>query len=92
MVGPSGWQVAVIAALEIGIAAAITAGLANWFWMRQSQRGMSASEPGPLAAPLERASEDDAGHTIYLDPWAGEDDTSTARGAAPASHGPSDLP
>src|SRR3984885_16279244 len=29
-VGPSGWQVALVAALEIGIASAITAGVANW--------------------------------------------------------------
>ena len=29
-IGPSGWQVALVAALEIGIAAAVTAGIANW--------------------------------------------------------------
>jgi hypothetical protein len=91
VVGPSGWEVAVIAALEIGIAAAITAGLANWFWMRRSGSPGPAAEPSPAAVPLEPAS-DDGGHTIYLDPWAGEDDPGTGRGAAPASHGPSDLP
>jgi hypothetical protein len=91
VVGPSGWEVAVIAALEIGIAAAITAGLANWFWMRRSGSGRPAAEPGAAAVPMERAS-DDGGHTIYLDPWAGEDGAGTGRGTAPASHGPSDLP
>ena len=33
-VGPSPWQVAAVAALEVGIAAAITAGLVNWWYVR----------------------------------------------------------
>ena len=32
-VGPSGWQVGVVSVLEIGVAAAVTAGLVNWFRM-----------------------------------------------------------
>jgi len=34
-VGPSAWQVATVAALEVGIAAAITAGAANWLHVRR---------------------------------------------------------
>ncbi len=34
-VGPSPWQVAIVAALEIGIAAAVTAGAANWWYVRK---------------------------------------------------------
>ena len=33
-VGPSPWQVAAVASLEVGIAAAITAGLVNWWYVR----------------------------------------------------------
>jgi hypothetical protein len=34
-VGPSPWQVATVAALEVGIAAAVTAGAANWWYVRR---------------------------------------------------------
>ncbi|HEX9064946.1 MAG TPA: DUF6350 family protein [Streptosporangiaceae bacterium] len=38
-VGPSPWQVAIVAALEIGIAAAVTAGAANWWYVRRRWPG-----------------------------------------------------
>ena len=44
-VGPSAWQVAVVAALEVGIAAAVTAGLANWRYVIAHVK----TSPGPLA-------------------------------------------
>ena len=34
-VGPSGWQVGVVSVLEVGVAAAVTAGLVNWLRMRR---------------------------------------------------------
>ena len=47
-VGPSGWQTAVVAALEVGVAAAVTAGLANWLRMRRVPR---RGAPGPAGGP-----------------------------------------
>ena len=44
-VGPSGWQAGLVATLEVGVAAAVTAGVANWLWLRR--------EPA-LAAALAR--------------------------------------
>ena len=46
MVGPSGWQAGLVATLEVGVAAAVAAGVANWLRLRR--------EPGlaeALAAP-----------------------------------------
>ena len=80
-VGPSGWQVGVVAALEVGVAAAVTAGLANWLRLRK----VTGERPTPG-----RAVAGDDGHTIYVDPWAGTADEGRAR--APASPGPSSLP
>ena len=45
--GPSGWQVALVAALELGIAAAISAGLTNWLLIHRA----SASERETALAP-----------------------------------------
>lgn len=68
-IGPSGWQVGLVTALEVGVAAAVAAGLANWF----------AAGRGPLddAACAARAGRADPagdpagdGHRLYLDPWA----------------------
>lgn len=62
-VGPSPWQVAAVAALEVGIAAAVTAGLVNWWHVRRkwAARGGGPGGPGsPLArpaAPPRRAAE-----------------------------------
>jgi hypothetical protein len=90
--GPSGWQTAVVAILEVGVASAITAGLANWLWVRRSARAASAAAgpdslpPGPLAPDL--ADE----HTIYLDPWAGDAEDDASRSQAAAQHGPAALP
>jgi len=90
--GPSGWQTAVVAILEVGIASAITAGLANWLWVRRSARSASAAAgpgsppPGPLAPDL--ADE----HTIYLDPWAGDAEDDASRSQTAAQHGPAALP
>jgi hypothetical protein len=97
-VGPSGWQVALVAALEVGIASAITAGVANWIRLggrpRRPAGAVAAtagpgSGPGGPTVPMPRPDQDaDAGHTIYLDPWAGDTDVLPQ----PGSRGPSALP
>lgn len=58
--GPSGLQTSVVAVLEIGVAAAVTAGAVNWIRLRRDP----PAEPGPYEQP------DPEGHVIYLDPWA----------------------
>lgn len=97
-VGPSGWQVGSVAALELGVAAAVTAGVTNWLRMG----GRIAGEPKPPSGESEPAAHDgpplprprasdedgDSGHVIYLDPWAGD----PVDGPPPAPSGPADLP
>ena len=60
-VGPSPWQVAIVASLEIGIAAAVTAGAANWWYVRkrwpEARRAAPAGGsggPGDPAVPAPR--------------------------------------
>lgn len=48
-VGPSPWQAGLVAALEIGVAAAVTAGIANWMRFRAGQADASLSGTGPLS-------------------------------------------
>ncbi len=76
-VGPSGWQTTVVAALELGVAAAVTAGLVNWLRMRRVPRRVAAAADGIRpAGRVNRADRAGTGpddpHRIYLDPW-GED-------------------
>jgi hypothetical protein len=73
-IGPSGWQTFLVTTLEIGVAAAVCAGIANWFAVG---RGPIEDTP-PAAAAVSThgttgASADD-GHRIYVDPWAEADD------------------
>jgi hypothetical protein len=78
-VGPSAWQVGVVGALELGIAAAVTAAVVNWL----RYRGIA-----PTAGQRERRSgPDDSGHTIYLNPWA-----ESTPADPPAARGPAALP
>ena len=88
-VGPSGWQTAVVAALEVGVAAAVTAGLVNWLRMRRVPRRAAAAAGGAARAAPPAASRDDP-HRIYLDPWA-EDGSGDPPGPAPPP-GPAALP
>jgi Family of unknown function (DUF6350) len=94
-VGPSGWQVGVVASLEVGVAAAVTAGIANWLRLR-AVAGAAVTparprQPRPGAARQGLASPGAAGdgHTIYLDPWAG---SARADPAGTVPRGPSSLP
>ena len=90
-VGPSGWQVGVVSALEIGVAAAVTAGAANWLSQRRtgSLRQLAGS---PHASSRNRRERDEdpvgAGHLIYVDPWAGDPRSSPQW----TPRGPSALP
>ena len=94
-VGPSGWQVALVAALEIGIASAITAGVANWIRLggrpraRRFADASAAAAPAAATVPGPRPGPDtDGGHTIYLNPWGGDTDVLPQ----PQPRGPSALP
>ena len=77
-VGPSGWQTAVVAALEVGVAAAVTAGLANWLRMRHVPRRGAQPAGGAARAASAGQARPEAGqddpHRIYLDPWAEDED------------------
>jgi Family of unknown function (DUF6350) len=95
-VGPSGWQVGLVAALEVGVAAAVTAGAGNWVRIRAAAaQAVPAKHPAfavvrvPDQSPDHDA--DDNTHRIYLDPWAGTADPDAAD-ATPASRGPASLP
>jgi Family of unknown function (DUF6350) len=97
-VGPSGWQVGVVASLEVGVAAAVTAGAANWLHHRAAGAARppaARAEPQPPAPVLPSLASDDSaddGHTIYVNPWAGTADQGPGDPRAPAPHGPSSLP
>jgi len=87
-VGPSGWQVGLVAILEMGVTAAVAAGAANWLMLRHAPAGWgfrraAAGSPVPAAeddadeyrGPVVVDETDDAGgHRIYLDPWAADRD------------------
>jgi hypothetical protein len=82
-VGPSGFQVGLVAILEIGITAALAAAGANWLILRRATRRRTLRHPAPsepaaaVPAPLTGVVDetDDAdGHRIYLNPWAAADE------------------
>ena len=86
-VGPSGWQVALVAILEMGVTSAVAAGAANWWMLRRVPEAgfqFSAFFPGRPAASGPEAepagpsvideTDDANGHRIYVDPWAGDRD------------------
>ena len=87
VVGPSGWQVTLVAVLEIGVTAALTAAAANWLILRRAGRRRSAGLPvpaddddadtGPIPIPVLPGvvdeTDDADGHRIYLNPWAAWD-------------------
>jgi hypothetical protein len=82
-VGPSGLQVGLVAILEIGITAAVSAAGANWLILRRAAGRRTGPHPAPsepaaaVPAPLTGVVDetDDAdGHRIYLNPWAAADE------------------
>jgi len=93
-VGPSGWQVGGVAAFELGIAAAVSAGLSNFVLLRRAAAAAAAASvpvpaygPAPAHGPAS-AVEPPPEHVIYLDPWAGDEPANRPQPAA----GPSSLP
>ena len=81
-VGPSGFQVGLVAILEIGITAALSAAGANWLILRRAQSRLREAAapadppppPDPLPPPGQRDEGDDAhGHRIYVNPWAADE-------------------
>ncbi len=101
-VGPSGWQAGVVSVLEVGVAAAVTAGLVNWYRMRRltaagvavpGARTRGADPPGPgspAAGPRLGPSAEVSGHHIYVDPWGDAEDGAGGSRAEPP--GPAALP
>jgi hypothetical protein len=82
-VGPSGFQVGLVAILEIGITAALSAAGANWLILRRAASRRTRLRPAPsepaaaVPAPLTGVVDetDDAdGHRIYVNPWAAADE------------------
>jgi hypothetical protein len=82
-VGPSGWQVGVVAILEMGVTSAVTAGTANWWMLRREpeagfrfgnlfavQPDTPAPDHEPPSASVIDETDTAGGHRIYLDPWA----------------------
>ncbi len=52
-IGPSGWQVGLVTMLEVGVAAAISAGIANWFAIGRGpieDAASSSTRPGAAAS------------------------------------------
>jgi hypothetical protein len=84
-VGPSGWQVAAVASLEVGIGAAVTAGVVNYVLLRRAARAVPPA--GAASPPAFEDAASEAGHVIFMDRWAGEE-----AGTRPTPPGPSALP
>jgi hypothetical protein len=80
-VGPSGFQVGLVAILELGITAALSAAGANWLILRRAQSRLRRAAPAdpqpppdPLLPPGQHDETDDAhGHRIYVNPWAADE-------------------
>jgi hypothetical protein len=93
-VGPSGWQSGLVAVLEVGVAAAIAAGLANLLRVRRDPE-LAAALARPRLGPAGRrpVPGGDDGHRIFVAPWAGDDDDRAGRGRARRGPpGPAELP
>jgi Family of unknown function (DUF6350) len=82
-VGPSPWQAGFVSALEIGVAAAVSAGAANYLALRRAATNPRGS--GDAGRRRRPGVPDDAGHVIYLN-----DPAEQARRRRP--RGPSALP
>jgi hypothetical protein len=78
----------VVTALEVGVAAAVTAGVVNWLWLRKEPA--AADGPAGVTQGAGDVPGTDDGHLIYLDPWADDEDDEDAD--PPPRPGPSSLP
>lgn len=92
-VGPSGWQAGVVATLEVGVAAAVAAGAANWLRIRRDPVLAAGPEGGPGAGTAAgRAGDGDDAHHLYLDPWSEGDRADRADPEGDPPVGPAALP
>lgn len=74
-VGPSAWQVAAVGALELGIAAAVSAGAARW-WSSRRRWPDQPLERGEFRSASQANSPGEAGgHVIFIDQWAAEQES-----------------
>jgi Family of unknown function (DUF6350) len=81
-VGPSGWQVGLVAMLEIGVTAALTAAAATWLmFRRRTPRSRAREDTEHPSEPVEPIrfgvideTDDIGGHRIYVNPWADEEE------------------
>jgi len=81
-VGPSGWQAALAAVLELGVTGALAAGAANWLllrrgtgagWLLHAGAGRAGARTGRAGQPaVVDETDDQGGHRIYVNPWANE--------------------
>ena len=104
-VGPSGWQAGVVSVLEVGVAAAVTAGVVNWYRIRRLTAAGTVI-PGAGAHDADRLgpevrgrgldpgaggrADEVSGHRIYIDPWGEAEDGRDSGRADPP--GPASLP
>jgi hypothetical protein len=84
-VGPSGWQVAAVSALEVGLGAAVTAAGLSYLALRRTRPGEA---PAPDTLPRGVQADVDAAHVRYVDQWAGDEPASPRNGQP----GPSMVP
>jgi putative intracellular protease/amidase len=84
-VGPSGWQVAAVGCLELGIGAAVTAGLVNYFALRRARPAQPRPAASATVGARQAGREPNNGHTIYVNPWAGDEASGAPPGAGPAA-------
>jgi len=95
-VGPSAWQVAVVGALELGIASAVSAGATSWVRGGSLRRSVTVpAPPRPRPGPGTGLGGDQRAddHVIFLDRWAADhEDADEGRQARARSGGPSALP
>jgi hypothetical protein len=85
-VGPSAWQVATVGTLELGIAAAVSAGAARWWLTRRERPAEPIQRIDDRPDAQASVTDDGGGHVIFIDRWAAEQQSQKPR------KGPSSLP
>jgi hypothetical protein len=78
--------VAAVGCLELGIGSAVTAGVVNYFALRRARpAGIRPGPARPTSGTGRTGREPSNEHTIYVNPWAGDQASSPRPGAGPAS-------
>lgn len=86
-VGPSAWQVTVVATLELGISAAVTAGAASWWYGRSRLPVLPIRPPGPGPTPGPgRAGAESSQTTPAVSPMRSRPEPGRRDGAADDGH------